>query len=58
MAAFLADLGEIPNSGDVVANRERRAVLWVRNKLTEQAEHSIYRGRPGVRRIWVEKSLQ
>jgi hypothetical protein len=34
--------GEIPNSGAMVGNRWRGAVLGVRNKLMEQARASIY----------------
>jgi hypothetical protein len=34
--------GEKPNSRSMVANRRRELVSWLRNRLTEQATHSIY----------------
>jgi hypothetical protein len=34
-----------------VGNRGRGAVLWVRNKLAEHAELSIYSGHSSVSRI-------
>jgi hypothetical protein len=56
--AILADLGEIPNSRATVANRGRGVVLWVRNKLMEHIEHSIYSDCSGVSRIWDGMSLR
>jgi hypothetical protein len=41
-AAFLVDLGEIPNYRATVANRERGMVHWLCNKIAEQAGPSIY----------------
>jgi hypothetical protein len=56
--AILVDLGEIPNSRATLANRGQGAVLWVRNKLTEHAGHSIYSNRLVVSRIWDGMSLR
>jgi hypothetical protein len=43
-ATNLTDLGEVPNSRATVANRGRGVVLWVFNKLAEQARASIIAG--------------
>jgi hypothetical protein len=50
--------GRNPNSWATVANRGRGAVLWMRNKLTEHVENSIYSDRSGVLRIWDGMSLR
>jgi hypothetical protein len=46
------DLGENPNSLVMVANLGRGAVLWVRNKLAEQAGATIYSVQKRWLRIW------
>jgi hypothetical protein len=57
-SATLADLGGIQNSGATVANRGWGAVLWVRNKLAEHTEHSIYRDHSRVSWTWDGMNLQ
>jgi hypothetical protein len=56
--ARLTELGENRNSRVVVANRQWGAVHWLRNKIAEQAEHSIYSDRSSVSRIWDEMGLR
>jgi hypothetical protein len=51
-AANLTDLGEVLNLRAMAANRRRKLVFWLRNKLTEQAAHSIYSVRKRCLGIW------
>jgi hypothetical protein len=46
-AAMAAELGENLNSPAMVANRGQGAVLWVRNKLAEQAGRQFIVTRSG-----------
>jgi hypothetical protein len=53
--ATSTDLGEIPNSGAMVGNRGRGAMLGVCNMLTEQVGLSIYSDQQRWLRIWEKK---
>jgi hypothetical protein len=50
----VTNLGEILNSRDMVDDRMRLGLCWVRNKEAEQGEPSIYSDHSCASRIWDE----